>query len=93
MIVNEDGALLQLANLIFNSAEFQLVIQWITDMWWAVVLIGVGLIIILFIIVLVFHLVLPRPETVKNKKRRRKQQQGGQVEMEKVRPFTVFETS
>ena len=72
MIVEEEGALSRLADLLFNSEGFRLAIQWIRDMWWAVLLIGVGILVIMFVIVLVFHLILPRPEHVRKRAERRK---------------------
>ena len=71
MAVNSDGAINQLAN-IFNSEAFLQVIDWIREMWWAVLLIGLGVLVIMFLIVLACHLALPRPEHAKMRADRRK---------------------
>ena len=71
MVVNSDGALNRLAN-IFNSEAFLQAINWIREMWWAVLLMGLGVLVIMFLIVLACHLVLPRPEHAKRRADRRK---------------------
>ena len=71
MVVNSDGALNRLAN-IFNSEAFLQAIDWIREMWWAVLLVGLGVLVIMFFIVLICHLILPRPEHAKMRAERRK---------------------
>ena len=70
MIVNSEGALRRLTN-IFSSEAFLSAIDWIRNMWWAVLIIGVGVLVIMFFIVLICHLILPRPEHAKKRAERR----------------------
>ena len=70
MVVNSDGALNRLANIV--GTTISLAIDWIRDMWWAVLLMGVGVLLIMFFIVLVCHLILPRPEHAKFRAERRR---------------------
>ena len=71
MIVNSEGALRRLTN-IFSSEAFLSAIDWIRNMWWAVLLIGVGVLVIMFFIVLICHLILPRPKHAKKRAERRR---------------------
>ena len=71
MVVNSDGALNRLAN-IFNSEAFLQAIDWIREMWWVVLLIGLGVLVIMFFLVLICHLILPRPDHAKMRAERRK---------------------
>ena len=70
MVVNSDGALNRLANVV--SSTISLAIDWIRDRWWAVLLMGVGVLLVMFFIVLVCHLILPRPEHAKFRAERRR---------------------
>ena len=69
-MIDSDGALRRLANIF--SQFFGPAIEWIRDMWWAVLLIAVGVLVIMFVIVLVFHLILPRPKHAKHRAERRR---------------------
>lgn len=55
--VNEDGPLARLKNLLFNQQTFNEIRDWITVYWWAVLLMGIGLVILmgLFIKVCAVH--------------------------------------
>ena len=72
MLVDSEGALSRLANLVFESDTFNDVADFVEDMWWVVVLALVGILLIMFFLVLIIHLVLPRPEHVKKRAERRK---------------------
>jgi len=45
--VDADGPLARLKNAIFNPEVYENIADWVTKYWWAVVLMGVGLIIIM----------------------------------------------
>jgi hypothetical protein len=64
--VDGDGALQQLKEF-FTSSEFRMVIQWIEQMWWVLVVGVVVLIGILFVVVLICHCTLPKPKYQKQK--------------------------
>ena len=99
MIVNSEGALRRLTN-IFSSEEFLRAIDWIRNMWWVVLLVGVGVLVIMFFIVLILHLILPRPEHAKKRaerrrtiRRSRKEQQRNPVAgvgVELKQPYTQY---
>lgn len=69
MRVDNDGALSRLANFFLNSTGFQQAIVWITQMWWVVLIVAVGVLVIMFVIVVIFHIVLPRPKYRRARKR------------------------
>ena len=72
MIVDSEGALERLANILFDSDALSELAEDIEEMWWAVVLVAVGVIVIMFVVVLTVHLLLPRPEHAKQRAQRRK---------------------
>ncbi len=67
--VDEEGALFRLANLFFNSEVFRRTLDFITRMWWVVVLGVLGLFVVMFLIVILFHCFLPHAEIVKSHRR------------------------
>ena len=67
-----EGALSRLAGALFGSDAVETIIEWVEDMWWAVLLIGLGILVVLFIIVFLVQLALPKPAHVKARKERRK---------------------
>ena len=44
--VNAEGPLIRLKNLIFNERVLTSAREWVTTNWWAVLLMGVGLVLI-----------------------------------------------
>ena len=68
-----EGALSRLAGAFFDSGAVSTVIEWVQDMWWAVLLIGLGVLLGLFAIVFLVQLALPTPAHVKAKRERMKQ--------------------
>ena len=70
-LVDENGALLRLADLFFNSDTFNATLDFISNMWWVILLIAVVVLIVMFMVVLFFHCVLPRPEHAINRARRK----------------------
>ena len=70
--INEQGALVRLSNLIAGSDAVLTAISWVTTYWWAAVIGGVMILIVLFLIVLGCHCILPRPEHMKKRSERRK---------------------
>ena len=70
-LVDEDGALARLANLFFNSELFRRTLDFVTNMWWVVVIAVVAVFVIMFIVVILFHCFLPRAEIVKSHPRRK----------------------
>ena len=71
-IVDSEGALERLANIFFNADQLDAAIEWIRGHWWAVLVAGVGLLVGIFFIILIVHLLLPRPEHVKQRAERRR---------------------
>ena len=67
-----EGALSRLAGAVLNSETVDTVIEWVEDMWWAVVLMGIGVLLGLFLIVFLVQLALPTPAHVKARKERQK---------------------
>ena len=67
-----EGALSRLAGTLLNSNTVNTVIEWVEDMWWAVLLIGLGVLLGLFVIVFLVQWALPTPAHVKAKKERLK---------------------
>ena len=65
------GALDRLGNL-FAPSNINAVVDWVRERWWAVLVAGVGLLVGFFLLILVVHLLLPRPEHVKQRAQRRK---------------------
>ncbi len=74
MPVDSEGALERLANLLFDSDALDSALEWVEDMWWAVLLIVVGFFVAMFFIVLIVHLLLPRaqPKHMRKRAERRK---------------------
>lgn len=74
MPVDSEGALERLANVLFDSDAFNTAVEWVEDMWWAVILIVVGVLVALFFIVLIVHLLLPRaqPKHMRERAERRR---------------------
>jgi len=68
-----EGALSRLAGALFGSDAVDTVIEWVEDMWWAVLLIALGVLAFLFAIVFIVQLILPTPAHVKARKERQKQ--------------------
>lgn len=68
-----EGALSRLAGQLFGSATVDTVTEWVQDMWWAVLLIALGVLFFLFLIVFLVQLILPTPAHVKARKERQKQ--------------------
>ena len=68
-----EGALSRLAGAFFDSDAVDTVTEWVEDMWWAVVLIILGILLFLFAIVFIVQLILPTPDHVKARKERQKQ--------------------
>ena len=71
-----EGALSRLAGALFGSDAVDTVIEWVEDMWWAVLLIALGVLLFLFAIVFFVQLILPTPAHVKARKERQKQAKG-----------------
>lgn len=71
LLVDENGALLRLTDLFFNSPLFRRVVTFVTEMWWVVVIAAVVLLVLIFLLVLLVHCLLPRPEHVQNRMRRK----------------------
>ena len=72
MLVDSEGALSRLANLVFESDTFNDVADFVEDMPWAVPVVVVGVIVIMLVMVVTVHFLLPRPEHVKERAERRK---------------------
>lgn len=72
-----EGALSRLAGAFFNSDAINTVIDWVQDMWWAVLLIALGVLLFLFAIVFLVQLALPTPAHVKARRERQKQARQG----------------
>jgi len=68
-----EGALSRLAGALFGSDAVDTVIEWVEDMWWAVLLIALGVLLFLFAIVFIVQLILPTPAHVKARKERHRQ--------------------
>lgn len=68
-----EGALSRLAGALLGSDTVNTVIEWVEDMWWAVLLIGLGVLLGLFAIVLLVQKALPTPAHVKAKRERQKE--------------------
>ena len=68
-----EGALSRLAGAFFDSSAVNTIIEWVEDMWWAVLLIGLGVLLGLFVIVFLVQWALPTPPHVKAKRERMKQ--------------------
>ena len=69
---DENGALVRLGNLFFNSEAFRRAIDFVTRMWWVVLIVAVVILVIMFAVVILFHCILPRPEHAKNRDERRR---------------------
>ena len=69
--VDSEGALTRLTNFLLNNVITS-ALDWIINMWWAVLLIIVGFLLIMFFIVLGCHFLLPRPEHVRKRSERRR---------------------
>ena len=67
-----EGALSRLTEAFLGSDTVNTVIEWVEDMWWAVLLIGLGVLFGLFVIVLLVQWALPTPAHVKAKKERQR---------------------
>ena len=72
-----EGALSRLAGALFGSDTVDTVIDWVQDMWWAVLLIALGVFLFLFLIVFLVQLALPTPAHVKARKEMRKHNKQG----------------
>lgn len=68
-----EGALSRIAGAFLGSDTVNTVIEWVEDMWWAVLLIGLGVLLGLFAIVFLVQLALPTPAHVKARRERQKQ--------------------
>jgi hypothetical protein len=64
------GALDRISSL-FSSTNINVVIDFVTEKWWAVLIAVVGMLAGFFVLVLIIHLLLPRPEHVKHRSQRR----------------------
>ena len=65
-----NGAIFRLGNLLFNSELFRRTLDFISNKWWAVLLIALGLLFSMFMIVVLFHIFLPRAEIVQSHPRK-----------------------
>ncbi len=45
--VDAEGPLVRLKNLLFNQETLLTIAQWVTEYWWAVLLMGVGFVILM----------------------------------------------
>jgi disintegrin and metalloproteinase domain-containing protein 10 len=68
--VDSEGALDRISSL-FSSTNINVVIDFVTEKWWAVLIAVVGMLAGFFVLVLIIHLLLPRPEHVKHRSQRR----------------------
>ncbi|NP_001161497.1 disintegrin and metalloproteinase domain-containing protein 10 precursor [Saccoglossus kowalevskii] len=58
-LVDADGPLARLKNAIFNPEVYQDIADWVTTYWWAVVLMGVGLIIVMGLFIKICSVATP----------------------------------
>ena len=68
--VDSEGTLTRLTNFLLNTVVTT-ALDWILNMWWAVLLMVVGFLLIMFFIVLGCHFLLPSPEHVHKQSERR----------------------
>ena len=49
--VDAEGPLVRLKNLLFNQETFLTIVQWVTQHWWAVLLMGIAMVIFMAIFI------------------------------------------
>ena len=74
-----EGALSRLAGALLDSDTVDTVIEWVEDMWWAVLLMALGVLLLLFVIVFLVQLALPTPAHVKARRERQKHAKQGRA--------------
>ena len=74
-LVNSEGALSRLANIVLNQASINNVIDIVSSYWWAILLGGVGTLMLMFFVVVLCHFTLPRPEHMKRRAQKRRERQ------------------
>lgn len=70
--VKEDGALKAITDFITGNEAIRTALTWVIQYWWAGIIAGVAILVVLFVIVLVCHFILPRPEHMKKRIERRR---------------------
>ncbi|XP_005092027.2 disintegrin and metalloproteinase domain-containing protein 10 [Aplysia californica] len=81
-----EGPFKQLTDLIFDPMNFQKVADWITEKWWAVLLMCVGFFIFMGVFVWVFKYNTPRTNPKKRRQQPRAAQSQGQNPRQQNRP-------
>ena len=71
-LVDDEGALSRLTDLIFNSQAIQTILTVVQEYFWAPLVGIVVLLIVMFLLVLGCHCLLPRPDHMKKRSERRK---------------------